>query len=696
MHIHKVEIKNFRLLRKVQLCFEKQTTVIVGRNNSGKTSLTELFRRLLQDKSPTFQLEDFSLASHEDFWTAFILKTTSVDEDKIRASLPVIEVRLTVRYEKGTPSFGPLSEFIIDLNPDCTDTCIVIRYELKSGEIDSLFAELSTGEVAAKKLTKIDFFRSIKERLSKCYTSNVFAEDPHDSSNQKPVDWSTLRALIQSGFINAQRGLDDISHRDKDVLGKILEGLLANATADSADSKDRDIALKLEAAVKDIQKNIDEGFNTELAGLIPAFSLFGYPGFNDPGLITETTLDVKRLLTDHTKVHYAGVNGINLPEAYNGLGARNLIYILLKLLEFFKSFKTLPTAPVTHLVFIEEPEAHLHPQMQEVFICKLAEIAKVFADTFNKGIPWPVQFVVTTHSSHLANKAPFDSMRYCLATSDEHSPSIRSTVIKDLQQGLSSTAPAAREFVHKYMTLTRCDLLFADKAIFIEGTTERILLPLMIPQVDAKMSATMRPLSSQYISVVEVGGAYAHLFFDFLKFLELRTLVITDLDSTIQNDKKKYIACKVSGGTHTSNACIKDWFNDKTISPGALAVKTDAEKTHDFIRLAYELPEKVGDPCGRSFEQSFILANLKLFKFDTEPLATIEDVTYTEAESVTKKSDFALEYGVNQTGWIVPRYIAEGLNWLAEGTRHLSPPSKPVVISPSAPVTPAESTKPNV
>ena len=47
MRLHKIEIQNFRLLGKVELLLEAKSTVIVGRNNSGKTSLTELFRRLL-------------------------------------------------------------------------------------------------------------------------------------------------------------------------------------------------------------------------------------------------------------------------------------------------------------------------------------------------------------------------------------------------------------------------------------------------------------------------------------------------------------------------------------------------------------------------------------------------------------------------------------------------------------------------
>lgn len=57
MQIKKIEVKNFRLLKDVELFLETRTTVIVGRNNSGKTSLAELFRRLLLENSANFRLD---------------------------------------------------------------------------------------------------------------------------------------------------------------------------------------------------------------------------------------------------------------------------------------------------------------------------------------------------------------------------------------------------------------------------------------------------------------------------------------------------------------------------------------------------------------------------------------------------------------------------------------------------------------
>lgn len=468
-----------------------------------------------------------------------------------------------------------------------------------------------------------------------------------------------IRALLQVGFISAQRGLDDTTHKDINLLGKILEELLTSAMSESADAADRDIAKALETAVGKMQEAIDGGFNRELQKLLPTFSLFGYPGLSDPQLLTETTLDVLRLLKDHTKVHYAGANGVNLPETYNGLGVRNLIFILLKLVEFFKSFKTLESAPGVHLVFIEEPEVHLHPQMQEVFISKLSEIAAAFAAKSSDGIPWPVQFVVTTHSSHVANKAPFESIRYFLAAPVAGPGSFRAARIKDLRGDLGPGQEENRKFVHKYMTLTRCDLLFADKAVLIEGTSERLMLPRMIDKVDAEMPNQL-PLSRQYVSAVEVGGAYAHCFFSLLSFLELPTLVITDLDA-VNNNRN---ACKVSEGTSTSNACIKEWFGGNPIAPAALLGKTEAEKTHGNRRLAYQIPEADGLPCGRSFEDAFMLANGTLFRFRGVTKEDREEEAWTLARDI-KKSDFALEHGILRLDWIVPRYIAEGLHWLA-------------------------------
>src|SRR5208283_2616474 len=110
MYIHKIDIKNFRLLTSVNLLLEKRTTVIVGRNNSGKTSLTEVMKRLLTDGPSAFRLEDFSFASHEGFWKAFLAASGGASDEEVRKHLPTIEIRLTFAYDT-TEILGPLSQF---------------------------------------------------------------------------------------------------------------------------------------------------------------------------------------------------------------------------------------------------------------------------------------------------------------------------------------------------------------------------------------------------------------------------------------------------------------------------------------------------------------------------------------------------------------------------------------------------------
>lgn len=130
-----------------------------------------------------------------------------------------------------------------------------------------------------------------------------------------------------------------MTSRESDVLAKTVEHLFATASSASADTADKQIADALKGAVQDIQTQIDTNFGSQLKSLIPALKTFGYPGLGGQELHTETLLDVRKLLSNFTKVRYSGYSGVTLPESYNGLGTRNLIFILLQLAGFYKAFR---------------------------------------------------------------------------------------------------------------------------------------------------------------------------------------------------------------------------------------------------------------------------------------------------------------------------------------------------------------------
>ncbi len=657
MHIKEVRIKNFRLLRDIAVGLEDSTTLVVGRNNSGKTSLGELFRRLLGDKPPSFRMEDFSLGCHEQFWNAYGLFQAQGSTVEVLDALPRIQIEIEIAYKVEDPDLGLLSECIVDLDPSCTTAKLICTYGPTFEGLTALFSNVLMEDDPT--INRRTLFRALGSRITNSYESIVEAVDPNDSTNRKIVETRLLPALINGSFINAHRGLDDDTFRERDVLGKVVEALFQSAITAPPESDKRTTAEQLKAAVEGVQGKLHDEFNLGLNSLLPAFDLFGYPGLADPGLMTETNFDVEKLLSNHTKVRYLGINGLTLPETYNGLGVRNLIYMLLQLLRYFREYQARPRAAGVHLIFIEEPEAHLHPQMQEVFIRQLGKIATAFATQLNENRPWPVQFVVSTHSSHMANESRFEAMRYFLSVSDGQG--IRRSVVKDLRKGMGDASEPDRNFLHQYLTLTRCDLFFADKAILIEGTSERLLLPAMIRKTDSA-DPDKPQLGSQYLTVMEVGGAYAHRFFDLLSFLELRTLIITDIDSVKPNADGKRVAEPVATSTFTSNGCLKILFGND-VSPQDLLAKSPEEKTSGLRRTAFQVPEAAGGPCGRSFEDAFILANPSRFPLTGPDLAR---AAYDMA-SEQKKSSFALEHAIEKTDWHVPLYIGEGLRWLAEG-----------------------------
>ncbi len=661
MKIEKIEIKNFRLLNDICLLLEENTTLIVGRNNSGKTSLAELFTRLLTEGSPRFSLEDFSLSIQDNFIKSFLLMKEGKEEIEIRSELPFINTRITFTYDKESIDLGVLSDLIIDLDPESNKAIVSINYELDNGKIDKFFEglEYSSESVTAKE--KKLFFKKIKERIPEFYNTSLLAIDPTDETNTKEIELSKLKSILQPGFISAHRRIEDAPHGESSILSKTLEKLLQASQEESKTDGTKSTAENLNDAVEDIQSAMDGDFKKELEKLLPALKLFGYPGLDDTALQTETTLDVLKLLENNTKIKYPSENGVGLPETYNGLGTRNLIYILFKIYEFFKLSQSSVVSSGIQLVFIEEPEAHLHPQMQEVFIRKINEITNKFAEQ-NGDSGWPVQFIVTTHSSHIANEAPFETIRYFLC-SKKPTPQ---TTIKDLRMHFETDGlEDDKKFLQKYLTLTRCDLFFADKALLIEGPTERILMPQMISILE-KSNKIENDLSSQYVTCIEVGGAYAHRFINLLEYLEVKTLIITDLDSTKTKEGKRK-TCKVFEGEFTSNACIQKWFNDPNISPQLLLGKSVGEKICKKVRLAYQIPEQSGSACGRSFEDAFMLTNPVKFLISG---STPEDKAIEAWKAVEKvgKTDFALKYAIDETDWIVPRYIEEGLIWLSEST----------------------------
>jgi hypothetical protein len=190
-------------------------------------------------------------------------------------------------------------------------------------------------------------------------------------------------------------------------------------------------------------------------------------------------------------------------------------------------------------------------------------------------------------------------------------------------------------------------------------------MPRICQIVDGELPNDMK-LAKQYITVMEVGGAYANIFYPLLDFLELKTLVITDLDAVHQNGNGSWVKCRYSLGKRTSNNAIKKWFEVKEgeqISLMELAEKKAQDKIAGYRRLAYQIPEPTSDYCARSYEDALILANPD--EFGLVRGEDWEDLSWTQAQDMPK-TETALRFAIEVPVWNVPHYIKEGLFWLSE------------------------------
>lgn len=189
----------------------------------------------------------------------------------------------------------------------------------------------------------------------------------------------------------------------------------------------------------------------------------------------------------------------------NGLGFNNLIYMAVVLSEL--AFNK--TASFCGLL-VEEPEAHLHPQLQAVLLDYLKTVEKPAAGER------PVQVFVTTHSPNFAALANIDSI----------------CCVYDSPTGPVAFAPrdiefkkAKKEKLQQYLNVTRAELFFARRIVFVEGAAELFL-------VEALARKAGYDLRKHSISVISTDGlnfdAFMPLFGE--KAMQIPVAIITDAD----------------------------------------------------------------------------------------------------------------------------------------------------------------------
>ena len=657
MLISKIKIRNFRLLRNTTLDLKKDISLLIGKNNTGKTSFLVLLEHFFNSKSKKFQYNDFPLSTRNEINN--INADTNIDDLSIQL---IIEIQ----YHEND-NLEVLSDFMLDLDPDIKTVKILFECSIEKNLLLKKMEGIKEDE-------KVKF---IVKNLNKFLKTKIYAFD--DSEHLECEDYfakyrhklilkdlKSVTNLINIQIIHARRNV--VSSEDNN--GKTP---LATITTSHFNSKnDSELPDDNINAINTLVSDMDKALEKQYDPIFEGFLKNAQDFLNISNLNVKSDIQSKALFENSSQVTYGHNNDI-LPEHLNGLGYMNILYLLLEIERKKDIFEKQGNS--INLLFIEEPEAHTHPQMQYVF----AKNIKTVLNKINN-----LQTLITSHSSHIVSHSNFEDIRY-LKVEDNN------IEIKNFHTELKKKylkEPEHFKFLEQYLNIQSAELFFASKVIFIEGITERMLLPLFIQQFDSdntKADKEYIPLASQNISILEV-GANAKAFAKFLEFLDIQTLIITDIDTTepqtSEAGKTTYKACPVDNGGYTSNATLRYFlespkeFKNKEWENWFKGLLDDSlTSIHKNIKIAYQ--SKENDYHARSFEDAFIGLNIKKIKDNSDVILGLKLKSELESNTdmydltnkiIDKKSDFAASLLFlalsKDVQWETPLYIKEGLKWI--------------------------------
>lgn len=735
MRIDHIHIRNFRKLKNCRIDFNIDQTIFVGANNSGKTSAMSAIIWFLKDQN-RFTTREFTLTNWRDInklansWVAVDDETEN--RDALLASLlspeqwdnlvPSLDLWINVDEKEAYMVYKliPSLEWKKDL--------VGVRLRFEPKDIKSLYADFRTASLKVKEIKEspqykdannVDLFPqnmwdflNRRGNLNKYFeikyyvldSQNIDYENPDCNVQATPsisLENNPLVSLIKIDSIEAFREFSDPEGRNDNKIDTLSKQLQAYYRSNFEDETQFDLDdLKLLGEMKRATETYDEKLDKSFRAPIAELNNINYPGFQNPEIHVKSHVSIVDSITHESSVQFTvqGDDELSLPEKYNGLGLRNLISIYLKMVQFREQWTNLDRIekaginqiePI-HLVFIEEPEAHLHAQAQQVFIRKAMDaLTNDSANEIlrnNKNLT--TQLVVSTHSNHIVNEVDMCHLRYFKRIIDDHIKIPVSEVV-NLSRTFGDDNDTKR-FVTRYIRLTHCDIFFADAIILVEGAAERILMPKFIRDEN---------MDNFYISVIEINGSHAHRFDSLTQKLGIPTLIITDIDAQEERLEKEELKWKSAipqknKKQKTNNDTIKHWLKIESID--MLLELPFPNKQKGNICISYQIPISVNwtnqkkedelyEVYPYTFEDSLVFTNIKLFQRD-EKMAKMGVITtfYNYLKKAISLEDFhekmfsCLEKRKNVKASFAtdilyteqfdkiqaPSYIKEGLIWL--------------------------------
>ena len=367
MVLKEIVVENFRLLKNFKLELKEDLSLIIGKNNCGKTSVLVILDKMLN--SSEIAWEDVNLVKQKELYNEIKGFNESVQEGN--KFLEAIKLQLYIEYSD-IDSYENIQNFIMDLDPE--NNIILLEFisliniknilELKDIIKGRKIKDFSTfSRYMSKNFTK--YFKI--KKYSRCYdkkTKKIISDMIEE------VDNKNIQKVLKIVGIRADRAVsnNEKNHALSSLTSRYYETYRKNIE-DKSNSIFQELEVELEKADKALYKiyngeKTNNGQDSEgiFKSIIDVVKTYGGSD-NKINISIESSISEKNLLTDNTSLYYKHGDGdsSSLPETYNGLGYLNLIGILFEIETKLQELYEQPAD--INILYIEEPEAHTHPQL---------------------------------------------------------------------------------------------------------------------------------------------------------------------------------------------------------------------------------------------------------------------------------------------------------------------------------------------
>jgi len=570
MHIKNIEIKNFRNFSNFDVTFNKGFQTLIGENNIGKSNLYWAIRLVL-DRNLSYNSRNLEEKDFHDF-------------------IPIeIDSYISISIE----FYGDNLASLPNLH--------ALKTSDNTARISYIYAHKS------KLLDTDESFESIeiKDFQWRLYGGGeTFNIDAIDTLNQITLkDIEGLNLYYITGFRNIS---SDLFGSSNSLLTQYCK------TRDNTDSEGESVKEIMQKTTESLNKlefipqisDTVKAKNTEIAGEHFTFPI-------SLGFLGSSVKDIWNEL----KMYFNPKEGKEIPLNVLGLGQKNLLYLSL----FLSRLINKQSENELNVLLVEEPEAHLHPQLQKILFSNLSELGNT-------------QVFMTSHSTHIASDCEYKNLNVIYRAFDG--------LIKSFSPFIADQETRDQKLLKRYLDATRSELFFSSSIIFVEGVAEQFIIPTL-----SKKLFNIN-LTEYNVSVIPIHSRY------FDPFLNL-----------VQDGNLEIVACAIIDGD--SSETIDGESTTAVVNAKALQVASRVEIFEGITTLEIDLFPDISTNL-KYLENCFNnLGHKQSFKNLMDAPDDWSTELIKRIDGTIKKGRFAQELSLNiDKDFVVPRYIESALKFI--------------------------------